>query len=117
MDRKKELQEQYKQMKPEMGLFIVRSIIDKRCLIESTNNIKGTMNSILFQLKFGIYIPAREFQKVWKEQGENNFVVEVLEVLPYDKDETKQDYKEELALLQMIWEEKLIKENYIIYKH
>lgn len=35
----------------------------------------------------------------------------ILENLEYDKDESKTDYTEELALLQMIWEEKLAKEN------
>jgi hypothetical protein len=30
----------------------------------------------------------------------------VLEKLKYDKDETKTDYSEELAILKMLWEEK-----------
>lgn len=37
-------------------------------------------------------------------------------MLEYDKDELKTDYSEDLALLQMIWEEKLLKEDYLFYK-
>jgi len=31
----------------------------------------------------------------------------VLEKLPYDADEAKTDYSEELSILKLIWEEKL----------
>lgn len=106
MDRRKELKEQYKNMKPDMGIFMIRSNISNKCYIEGTQDLKGTMNKTKFQLKFDSF-PNRELQKAWKEQGEPNFTMEILEQLQYDKDEAKTDYSEDLALLQMIWEEKL----------
>jgi len=39
-----------------------------------------------------------------------------LEKLEYDKDETKTDYSEELALLKMIWEEKLLQRGVELYR-
>ena len=48
--------------------------------------------------------------------GPDNFVIEILENLEYDKDESKTDYSEELEVLQMIWEEKLSRENMLFYK-
>jgi len=33
--------------------------------------------------------------------------LEVLEVLPYSRDDTKTDYSEELQILKQLWEEKL----------
>jgi len=115
MDRKKELKQQYLQMKPDMGVLIIRSKHNNKCLIEITQNLRTTLNSIKFKLELGAY-PNRELQKEWKDYGEGSFSIEVLENLEYDKDETKTDYKDDLALLQMDWEEKMAKNEIEFYK-
>lgn len=115
MDRKKELKSQYKQMRPPMGVFIVRSKINNKCYIEATHNLRASINRARFQLEVGSH-PNRELQQEWKELNKDNFVIEILEELKYDKDESKTDYSEELAILQFIWEEKLFKENAVFYK-
>ncbi|WP_066633820.1 GIY-YIG nuclease family protein [Desulfolucanica intricata] len=115
MDRKKELKLKYKQMRPQMGIFIVRSKFSNKCFVEVTQNLEGRINRTKFQLGAGIH-PNRELQKEWKDFCEANFTIEILENLEYDKDESKTDYTEDLALLQMIWEEKMLKENIEFYK-
>ncbi len=115
MDRRKELKELYKQMKPDMGIFIIRSNSKNKCYIDSTKDLKSTLNSTKFKLEAGSH-PNRELQKDWKENGEMAFTIEILEKLEYDKDESKEDYSEELALLKMIWEEKLIRGGMEFYK-
>lgn len=47
MDRKKELKEQYRQMKPQMGIFIIRSNPSNKCYFESTQNLRGRINSTI----------------------------------------------------------------------
>mgnify|MGYP001021850938 CR=1 FL=1 len=115
MDRRKKLKEQYKQMKPQMGIFIICSKVNNKCYIEVTQNLKATINSTKFKLEFGNH-PNRELQKEWKDHGEANFTIEILENLKYDKDESKTDYTEDLSLLKMIWEEKMLKEGIEFYK-
>ncbi|MBB6216098.1 hypothetical protein HNQ80_002197 [Anaerosolibacter carboniphilus] len=115
MNRKKELKEQYKQMRHEMGIFIIRSKVNNKCYIEATQDLRGTMNGTRFKLGAGAH-PNRQLQKEWKEFGEGNFTIEILENLEYDKDESKTDYKEDLALLRMIWEEKLLKQKLEFYE-
>lgn len=115
MDRKKELKAEYKQMKPPMGIFMISSEGSNKCYIEATPNLKATMNSAKFKLGAGNH-PNKELQKEWKEFGEAHFTLEILEELQYDEDESKVDYSEELALLQMIWEEKLAEQNMVFYK-
>lgn len=115
MDRKKELKLQYKQMKLSMGIFMIRSKAENKCYIEATQDLKGRMNSGRFKLAAGGH-PNRELQKEWNDYGEENFTIEILEYLDYDKDELKTDYTEDLALLQMAWEEKLGQENIVLYK-
>lgn len=36
MERKKELKQQYKEMKPEMGVFIIRSKASNKCFLQAT---------------------------------------------------------------------------------
>jgi hypothetical protein len=114
-NRKRELKLKYKQMRPEMGIFIIRSSSSNMCYIETSQNLRGIINRTKFQLGFGSH-PCLELQKDWKAYGETNFTIEILEHLEYDEDESKIEYTEDLALLQMIWEEKLTKENKGLYK-
>ena len=115
MDRRKELKMQYKQTRPDMGLFIIRSRVNNKCYIQGTQDLRGVINGARVRLGGNMH-PNKELQKEWNEFGADNFTIEILEGLPYDKDESKTDYTEELALLQMIWEEKLAQENMEFYK-
>ena len=114
MDRKKDLRQQYKQMKSDMGVFSVRCKTNNKCYIEATHDLRSKLNSTRFKLVAGVH-PNRELQKEWTSLGVDNFTIETLENLPYDKDDAKSDYTEELALLQMIWEERLTKDNIELY--
>lgn len=114
MNRKKELKEEYKQMKPDMGIFILQSKKDNKAFIETTQNLKGYINRTKFQLGAGNH-PNIELQRDWKEQGADNFTIEILETIEYDKDELKTDYSEELEVLEFVWEEKLAEENIEFY--
>lgn len=114
MDRRRELKEQYKQMKPEMGIIIVRSKKDNKAFMETSNNLKGYINKTKFQLELGSHLND-ELQKHWNDQGEENFIIEILETLEYDKDESKTDYSKELEVMKYIWTEKLAKENVEFY--
>ena len=68
---------------------------------------KGTLNSLRFQLELGS-CREKALQEAWRVHGGAAFCVDVLEKLPYDKDdETKTDYSEELTLLCRLWQEKL----------
>lgn len=115
MDRKRELKEMYKQMKPDMGIYIIQSEISNKYFLETTQNLKGKLNSARFQLEAGNH-RNRELQEEWKQYGPDNFEIKVLENLKYDKDEAKTDYGEELEIMKTIWEEKLESQNMIPYK-
>ena len=110
-NRRKELLEQFKQMKPDMGIFRIRLKDSNKCFIETSHHLKGIMNRTRFQLDAGSH-PNKELQQAWKAYGPDRFDIEVLELLPYAKDESKIDYTEELAILKHIWEERLLKEQF-----
>jgi len=116
MDRRKELKEKYKQLKPDMGVFAVCSSCSNKCYIEGVKDLKSRMNSTKFKLDIGSH-PVAELQKEWKERGKDCFTFEILEKLEYDEDKSKTDYSEDLTLLRMIWEEKLLKKGLKFYKN
>jgi len=115
MDKRKELKEKYKNMKPDMGLFIIKCNANNMCYIEGTQDLKGTMNGTKFKLNSDNH-SNKELQKEWTYYGKSGFTVEILENFKYDKDESKTDYSEELNILKMIVEEKLLKEGMEFYK-
>ncbi len=114
-NRKKELIEQYKRTKPQMGAFAISCKQNSKCYIQATQDLHGVMNGALARLNGGMH-PFRELQKEWSEYGADSFTMEVLETLEYDKDESKTDYTEELALLQMIWEERITQDGKELYR-
>ncbi len=113
--RKKELREQYKLMKPQMGIFIIRSKATNKCYIQATQDLRGVINGAKVRLEGGFH-PNRELQKAWNDLGSESFAIEILENLEYGKDESKTDYTEDLALLEMMWEEKMAQEGVELYK-
>ncbi len=36
MDRRKELKEKYKLMKPDMGVFVIKNNLNNKCYVEAT---------------------------------------------------------------------------------
>ena len=113
-EKKKELQEQYKLIKPDMGIFAVINKSNGKHFLETTKNLKGKLNSVKFQLKSGGH-PNKELQKDWQVLGVDQFEIIILEQIEYDQDESKIDYRDDLKLLKMIWIEKLTKEDVELY--
>lgn len=110
---KKELRERYKQMKPEMGVFMYRCLPTGKAYLGFGQNIKADINSITFQLRLGSYPTNSNLKNDWQEYGESNFEIAILENLKYDKDETKTDYTHDLRLLRDFCSEKLDVHEYI----
>lgn len=112
--RKKELKEQYKQMRPDMGVLMIRCTANDKRLLVPARNLKSMINRLKFQLDLGS-APYKELQNDWKQYGPEKFEFEVLDTLEYSKDETKTDYTEELEHLCSLWKDKLKQENANLY--
>lgn len=106
--RRKDLKEQYRQARQEMGVFAFRLPAEGRVYLGASQNMPGTINSIRFQLQNNSYPSNRRLLADWQRYGQEGFAVEVLETLEYDRDnETKTDYREDLAVLKGFWREQL----------
>ena len=108
--KKKELLQKYKEMKPEMGVYMFKFINTNTVYLGCGKNIKATINGDKFRLKFNNH-KCKKLQKDWNENKEENFEIKTVEVLPYDKDESKVDYSEELKILREMCKDRFIEEN------
>ncbi|MGI5921502.1 MAG: GIY-YIG nuclease family protein [Syntrophomonadaceae bacterium] len=113
-EKKKELQAQYKLMKPEIGIFAVINKSNSRHYLEVAQNLKGKINGTTFQLNAGSH-PNRDLQKDWLNIGAEGFEIRILEQIECEDDKSTADYKDEMTLLKMIWSDKLTKENIPLY--
>ncbi|WP_409228618.1 GIY-YIG nuclease family protein [Gudongella sp. SC589] len=114
MDRKRELKREYKETKPDMGVYMIRSRSTGKTYIESTRNLKSGVNRARFTLNFGSHM-HNGLQEDWKDKGEKDFEMEILETLVYREDDLVGDYTEELELLLSMWKERLLEEGVKLY--
>ncbi len=107
-ERKNLLKQQYRNRRPDMGVFVIRTLDQKHFAIEKADDMKGTLNGSKFKLQMGNH-PNRTLQEKWNRLGEESFVFEVLETLTPGEDNTIADPAGELEMLQSIWREKFLK--------
>ena len=105
MDRKK-ARSDYKHTIQPMGIVQVRNLKNGRCFIMRSANTRGTINSLRFQLQSGAFPTNRELAHDWQAQGEETFVIEVIDTLPPVEDPAH-DYEADLRALEDLWMEKL----------
>jgi hypothetical protein len=106
MDRKKELKANYKSTQTDMGILRIVFTKTNAVYLTSAKNLNGIINSLRFQLNLGSH-PNKVLQSEWKKFGEQNFTIEILDKLDYDKEGLKTDYTDDLKTLLEIWLEKL----------
>lgn len=101
--RRKELIEQYNQIKIYMGVIQIKNNINGKIYLDSYPNLKNKWLTIQAQLDTGRH-PNSQLQKDWKELGPEVFTYEVLE----EKETGKvADVRWELKQMEKSWLEKL----------
>lgn len=97
--RKKELIEQYKQMRPEMGVLLIRCLREEAVFLAPCPGFTIRRNRILFQLNMGSH-PNRRLQQLWQQYGQEGFEMLELDTLAYrEGDNYRDSYVDELREL------------------
>jgi frataxin-like iron-binding protein CyaY len=104
MKTRKELKEEYKQMKFRMGVFQIRNKMNGKVFIGSSTDLKAIWYAQKLQLDVGMHQNS-DLQKEWKENGAENFIYEILEEIEQKEDNPTDYSKEVKALENMIIEE------------
>ncbi|WP_308636776.1 GIY-YIG nuclease family protein [Paenibacillus silvisoli] len=101
--KRKELLEEYKQLKTYMGVIQITNTTNGKRYIDSHPNLKNKWFTIKAQLEMGRFANL-QLQKDWKELGEAAFTFEELESKETDQ---VTDMKWELKQMEKPWLEKL----------
>ena len=105
MDKKnrKELLEDYKQLKTYMGVIQIKNNTNGKILIAGFPNLKNKWLTLQGQLEMGMHVNS-QLQKDWKELGAEAFSYEVLEE---KKTDDMADVRWEVKQLERQWLERL----------
>ncbi|KPV59089.1 LuxR family transcriptional regulator [Paenibacillus sp. A3] len=101
--KRKELLEEFKQIKTYMGVIQITNKVSGKIYVDSYPNLKNKWMTIKMQLDMGRFANL-ELQKDWKELGAEAFTYEVLEE---QKTDDVTDMKWELKMMEKPWLEKL----------
>ena len=82
-ESRKELVRQYKELKVQAGVYVVRCIASGRAWVGTSRNLGATKNGLWFGLRAGLHRET-SLQAEWNAQGEQAFEYEALEVLDED---------------------------------
>ncbi|MET0960010.1 MAG: GIY-YIG nuclease family protein [Psychrobacillus psychrotolerans] len=104
MDRKKELKQEYKEIKIEGGIYVITNKRNGKKYVASTPNFK-TLNGVKFTLENGLH-SNKNLQKDWTQFGKDNFDIEHMEIIKKEEIESRVGKKELEKLLEK-WLEKL----------
>ena len=113
MKSKKELKDEYKQKKPNAGVFQIKNNKNGMMLIEAASDIQSKWNRYRTELRIGSH-RNKLLQKDWSKLGEENFIFSVLSELEV-KDDDGFDLNSEVKLLRELIEEELDSPNEMKY--
>ena len=105
MKTRKEIHLEYKERVKPSGVFQIKNKANNKVLLGSSLNLEGPLNKHRFMLRVNSH-PNKELQKDWNQLGPDQFSFEILETLQI-KYHPNFNLKDELALLEEIWLERL----------
>ena len=101
MKTRKELKEEYKQKKYQMGVFQIKNKVNGKIFISSSIDLQAIWHSQKLQLDFGNH-SNYELQNDWNKYGADNFIYEILDEIKQKDDKPQDNAKDVKALEEMI---------------
>jgi hypothetical protein len=105
MRTRAEIRREYKQTKPQAGIYQIKNRMNGKVYLGSSTNLHGPLNRNKFLLTSGLH-KNEQLQKDWNEFGPDAFTFDILEVVKQTEDPNF-SLDAELTLLEEIWIEKL----------
>jgi 2-phospho-L-lactate transferase/gluconeogenesis factor (CofD/UPF0052 family) len=106
MDKRKTLINEYKQRKIIGGIYRVTNTRNGMYLLDYATNLQAKQNSFNFMASSGSCFDYR-LKKDWAAFGGKAFIFEMLEALEKKKEQTQDEFIDDLKMLEQLWEEKL----------
>ena len=101
--RRKELQQRYKEMKTYMGVYQITNTVTGKIFISTCPNLKNRWLTLRMQLDMGRHANS-QLQRDWSELGEDSFTYQVMEEKEVTEDTGT---RWELRQMEKAWLERL----------
>ncbi|MFY9176385.1 MAG: GIY-YIG nuclease family protein [Caldicoprobacterales bacterium] len=101
--RRKELREQFNQIKIYMGVYKITNTVNGKIFVGSSPNLKNRWTTIKWQLSMGMHVNS-QLQEDWNELDAEAFTYEILEKKDADK---ALDPRWEVKQMEKVWLDKL----------
>lgn len=110
--RRKELLAEYKESRPDAGVYRIVNTKTHKSLLSATPNLRAMQNRVDFakSMKSASGLDGRLAADI-RDYGVDAFEFEVLETLAVEPTASRADVQRDLATLEVLWREKLGPEN------
>lgn len=105
-NRRKELQEQYKNRKMTGGIYRIINRENGRFMLQSTADINAAHNVFEGFIKTDNCTHPRLI-KDWNQYGKDVFFIEDLDLIEKKETQTQEEFNNDIQVLLEIWDEKL----------
>lgn len=95
--RKKELLEEYRNRRPEMGIFSYRCKATGESFLGCSQDIKAAFNSTTVKLNSNFY-PNKRLLELWNLYGQEGFELTVVKLLKYE--DPHENYMDKLEAMR-----------------
>ena len=92
------------------GVYVIENSVTGKKLLSAETDLKGAENKFRFvQMTDGI-CPYGKISADWRKLGAKTFSFRILEQLEQKEDQTREEFLEELKVLEELWREKFTAE-------
>ena len=106
MDKRKALKNEYKLGKIVGGIYRVANTRNGMYLLDYAANLQSKQNSFNFMVSSGSCLDYR-LKEDLAEFGGRAFIFEILEALEKKKEQTQDEFIDDLKMLEQLWKQKL----------
>ena len=106
MDRRKTLINEYKQAKVVGGVYRLVNTQNNMYLLDYTPNLQAKQNSYNFVISSDSCLDFR-LKEDWESFGGKAFAFEILESLEKKKEQSQEEFIDDLKMLKQMWSDKL----------
>jgi hypothetical protein len=101
MNRRKEINDEYKSRKLCGGVYTITNSVNGKYLLGYAADLKSIQNRFQFTITSGSSVHPK-LQKDWEEYGAQVFSLEVLEELEQKPDQSQAEFMEDLKTLEQL---------------
>ena len=109
-NKRQMMKEAYQKRVSAGGVYVIENTATGKKLLVAETDLKGAENKFKFIQMTDSTCPYGKLSADWRKYGAKAFVFNVLEKIEQKEDQTREEFLEDLQLLEELWREKIPEE-------